>query len=285
MCDVKTRKRYTTEDVLSAYAGHPLSQASILDRLRRNLPANIRPTEFDLAIDPGREITDQNHVGGALSTLQLAALAGVNARHCILDLGCGLGGPARLLALVFRCRVYGIDANRQRVTDAIALTELVDLSASVRFRCTDVATLAPEPKFDIVWVQNAWLHIGEPALLASTAARAVVPRGRLAFEEVFLKRSPRSSQEQSLLGELCEAWRCSLLPLVEWIKAFQSFGFAINASEDANALFLDYFLRTVESDKQSRWPEHELLGHRNALALGKAGVVSYGRVIATMGAG
>jgi SAM-dependent methyltransferase len=200
----------------------------------------------------------------------------------VLDLGCGLGGPARLLALVFRCRVYGIDANCQRITDATALTELVHLSALVQFQCADIQALSPSPEFDIVWAQNAWLHSAQPALLASTAARALIPRGSLAFEEVFLKRMPRDSREQGLLDELSDAWRCSLLPLSEWVNAFKSSGFAIKTTEHADALFFDYFTRSTETEsaRERSWPKHELLGHRNALALGKAGVISYGRVVA-----
>jgi hypothetical protein len=94
-------KRQTVARVLDACIGHPLSRASLLERLRRTLPADVHSTELDMTFDPDGEITDQNHVGRALSTLQLAALATIKSEHRILDLGCGLGGPARLVALVY----------------------------------------------------------------------------------------------------------------------------------------------------------------------------------------
>ena len=255
-------KRQTVDQVLDAYVGHPLSRASIFERLRRTLPANVHPTELDLAIDAEGEITDQNHVGGALSTLQLAALATIKSEHRILDLGCGLGGPARLVALVYGCRVLAIDANPQRIADATSLTELVQLSDYVHYLVDDISSLTFEQRHDIVWVQNTWQHIGRPALLASTAANALVLGGHLAFEEVVLKRIARDSKEQYLLDELCDVWRCSLVPLSEWTIAFQSGGLAIKFVREADALFLDYFVRSTAMGpaKRSDWPKHELIG-------------------------
>lgn len=48
---------------------------------------------------------DQLHVGGKDATLQLAHLAGIEQAMSVLDVGGGLGGPARILASTFKCHV------------------------------------------------------------------------------------------------------------------------------------------------------------------------------------
>jgi cyclopropane fatty-acyl-phospholipid synthase-like methyltransferase len=52
---------------------------------------------------------DQFHTRGILATAELASAAGLDAFTRVLDLGCGIGGPARYLAATFGCKVTGID--------------------------------------------------------------------------------------------------------------------------------------------------------------------------------
>ena len=51
---------------------------------------------------------DQFHGGGKGFTLRLANLAGLKPDMRILDVGGGLGGPARTLALEFGCHVTAV---------------------------------------------------------------------------------------------------------------------------------------------------------------------------------
>src|SRR6202008_4173459 len=52
---------------------------------------------------------DQFHGRGLAATLELARLAQASAADRVLDVGCGIGGPARVLAHRFGARVSGID--------------------------------------------------------------------------------------------------------------------------------------------------------------------------------
>src|ERR1700716_3677446 len=50
---------------------------------------------------------DQFHTRGLAATAELATLAGITADMSVLDVGSGVGGPARFLAATYGCRVAG----------------------------------------------------------------------------------------------------------------------------------------------------------------------------------
>ncbi len=52
---------------------------------------------------------DQFHTRGLAVTAELATLAGITADMSVLDVGSGVGGPARFLAAACGCHVIGVD--------------------------------------------------------------------------------------------------------------------------------------------------------------------------------
>ncbi|HIC68284.1 MAG TPA: hypothetical protein EYO90_01990 [Candidatus Latescibacteria bacterium] len=46
---------------------------------------------------------------------ELAEAVGLRREHRVLDLGCGLGGSARIMAALYECQVHGIDFSDKRV--------------------------------------------------------------------------------------------------------------------------------------------------------------------------
>ncbi|RUY83366.1 class I SAM-dependent methyltransferase, partial [Mesorhizobium sp. M7A.F.Ca.CA.001.12.2.1] len=68
-------------------------------------------------------VLDQFHTRGLAATAELAQLAGIAADMSILDVGSGVGGPARFLAATYGCRVTGVDLSEPFVDAARYLTE------------------------------------------------------------------------------------------------------------------------------------------------------------------
>ena len=66
---------------------------------------------------------DQFHVRGLAATRELAEALGLDVGASVLDLGCGLGGPARFLAATYGCPVTGIDLSQTFIEAARMLTE------------------------------------------------------------------------------------------------------------------------------------------------------------------
>ena len=188
--------------LLEIYANHPLREETILARIVRQRGTLEGITELDLAHDSLTEITDQNHVGGVASVAELALRAGIVPTSRALDIGSGLGGPARCLAHLFGCRVEGVELSPLRCGQARSLTVRVGLDQLVRFTCGDVLSVdLPSAAFDVILGQGAWTHIDDASALFQRAAGALAPGGRVAFEEPCFVRAPRRS-ETSVMEEL-----------------------------------------------------------------------------------
>ena len=65
---------------------------------------------------------DQFHTRGLAATAELGKLVGITADMSVLDVGSGVGGPARFLAATYGCRVTGIDLSEPFVEAARYLT-------------------------------------------------------------------------------------------------------------------------------------------------------------------
>ena len=212
-------------DLDAIYASHPLRAETILARLERTGADLQRVTELQLAVDPETGLTDQNHSGGVQAVLELAVASGVTAASTVVDIGCGLGGSARVLAAELRCRVIGIERDAGRCRDARRLTALVHLDHLVSIRQEDA--LAGDMTLrdvDVLWGQGAWIHFPSPADFLARWIPALGPMGRVAMADACLTRRPASRDEEQEVARLEESWGAHLSTLDEWRCALESHG-------------------------------------------------------------
>ncbi len=76
---------------------------------------------------------DQFHGRGLEATLEIAGLVQAGPTDHILDVGSGIGGPARYFANRFGCRVTGIDLTSEFCDVARHLTRLLGLEDRIAF--------------------------------------------------------------------------------------------------------------------------------------------------------
>ena len=126
---------------------------------------------------------DHFHGGGKTATDRLARLAGIRPGMRVLDVGGGLGGPARTLA-TYGARVTVVDVTESFVRTGAALTARLGLADRVEHRVCDALALdVPAESFDLVWTQNSGMNIPDKERLYLDFARALRPGGVLAIQE------------------------------------------------------------------------------------------------------
>jgi ubiquinone/menaquinone biosynthesis C-methylase UbiE len=128
---------------------------------------------------------DQFHMRGHDATRELARLTGLAQEQRVLDLGCGIGGAARMLAAEFGCRVTGVDLIEAFIEAATELTDKAGLTDRVSFKTGNMLDLPFEAEsFDIAWSQHTLMNIEDKPLLLRQVHRILRPQGRLALYEV-----------------------------------------------------------------------------------------------------
>jgi SAM-dependent methyltransferase len=128
---------------------------------------------------------DQFHVRGLAATKELAAALPLAPGSHVLDVGSGLGGPARFLAAATGCRVTGVDLSAAFVEVATMLAERAGLADRVAYREADALALPfPEASFDHAWTQHVAMNIANRARLYGEIHRVLKPGGRLAIYDV-----------------------------------------------------------------------------------------------------
>ena len=127
---------------------------------------------------------DQFHGGGKPATERLARLAELTSGTRVLDVGGGLGGPARTLAVQFGCLVTVVDLTESYVRAAELLTVQLGLADRVTHQVGNALELPFEAgRFDLVWTQNSGMNIAAKEALYAGFHRVLRPGGRLALQE------------------------------------------------------------------------------------------------------
>ena len=105
---------------------------------------------------------DHYHARGFPATVELADRLTITCDDHILDIGCGLGGPARYFAARFRCKVSGIDITPAFVDAARKLTALVGMVSQVTFEQGDGQRLPYQAgAFDGAYTQHVTMNIAD----------------------------------------------------------------------------------------------------------------------------
>ncbi|MBN3785764.1 class I SAM-dependent methyltransferase [Burkholderia sp. Ac-20353] len=133
---------------------------------------------------------DQFHTRGLAATAELAELAAITADMSVLDVGSGVGGPARFLAATYGCRVTGIDLSEPFVDAARYLTRRTGQSEQVSFHAASALDLPFDgDHFDAVLLQHVAMNIAERARLYREIQRVLKPGGRFATFDVVANGS------------------------------------------------------------------------------------------------
>lgn len=129
---------------------------------------------------------DQFHTGGLLAARQLLATADAKQGWRVLDVGSGLGGPARLLARLAQCHVTGIDITPEFCEAATWLSQLTGLDDATEFRHGDATELPfGDGEFDLALTMQIQMNVADKRRFYAEIFRVLKPRGRFVFQDIL----------------------------------------------------------------------------------------------------
>jgi ubiquinone/menaquinone biosynthesis C-methylase UbiE len=140
---------------------------------------------------------EQVHIGGLVSSQELAESAGIQAGSFGVDLCCCTGAGMRFLVR-FRGveRMVGVDATESMIELGRQRTHREGLTDRITFVHADACvTGLPDGSADFVWGEDAWCYVADKARLIAEAARIVRPGGVIAFTDWLSGPVAMTSQE------------------------------------------------------------------------------------------
>jgi ubiquinone/menaquinone biosynthesis C-methylase UbiE len=204
---------------------------------------------------------DHFHARGFPATLDLADRLPVKPEHHILDIGCGLGGPARYFAKRFRCNVSGIDITPAFVEAAKKLTALVGMQDAVTIQQGDGQHLPyPDNVFDGAYTQHVTMNVADRARFFGEAYRVLKPGAFFALTEHGL--GPTGNPYYPLPWSMDGSGSYLMSPSQTHL-ALERAGFENVLVEDTGQKYLPAYKRTMELAAQGALPQlgiHILLG-------------------------
>lgn len=247
-------------------AGH-YSRGRLLEKLNAALA--------DDGVDPDHPTLealapyDQFHGRGLEATQEIAAMLAVATTDHLLDIGSGIGGPARYMAQRFGCRVTGIDLTAELCEVARHLTRLLALDARVRFDHGDALAMPyPPAAFDGAYSMNVSMNIADKTALYAAAGRVLKPGGWLVLSE--LARGPGAAPDYPTPWAATAASSFLATP-EETRRGLESSGFEIVELRDATEQVKDYGARSRALVARGEKPPHRavqlILGENAAQAM------------------
>jgi len=130
---------------------------------------------------------DEFHVRGATVSKELAESINLQGAT-VLDVGCGLGGPCRMLADEYNCQVTGLDLSNEYIRTAKELSKLVKLDSKTSFIQGDATSLPfDDNTFDVIWTQHVQMNIPNKEKFYSEISRVLKSGGHFLYYEILKK--------------------------------------------------------------------------------------------------
>ena len=129
---------------------------------------------------------DEFHIRGRKATLELAEQMLLSKDTHVLDIGSGLGGPARTLAEEYGCHVTGLDLTQAFCDAAKVMSDWVNLGERVAFQQGDATDLPfAANQFDAAMTIHVAMNIAAKDKVYEQARRVVKPGGIFAVYDVL----------------------------------------------------------------------------------------------------
>ncbi len=192
---------------------------------------------------------DQLHYHGTDAIRAASELLGLGPASRVLDIGAGVGGPARYLAHTTGCHVTALELQPELHAIGEDLTRRCGLAGRVSHVCADALTHPiSDAAFDAVVSWLAVLHIPDRRLLCSRFARALRPGGMCYIEDLCM-RAPFANHDLRDLREV--VFGVTVTSIDEYLEDLRSAGFPNVVATDLTSDWAPY-----AADRLKAWREN-----------------------------
>eukprot|EP01111_Echinosteliopsis_oligospora_P014400 TRINITY_DN5418_c0_g1_i1.p1 TRINITY_DN5418_c0_g1~~TRINITY_DN5418_c0_g1_i1.p1 ORF type:complete len:577 (+),score=123.80 TRINITY_DN5418_c0_g1_i1:80-1810(+) len=159
----------------------------------------------------------QHHYYGTAATDTCASLLQINEKTKVLQIGSGLGGPARYLAAKYGCKVVAVELQHDLHVTAKELTERTGMKDKVDHIVGDILQISDtfeDNSFDVIISWLTILHIPLRKVLFDKCNR-ILKQGGFFCAEDFYEKSTLTKEQRKILEE--DVY-CSFLPTMPRYK-------------------------------------------------------------------
>ena len=230
----------------------------LLEKIGHALQALGRaPDDVDLHV---LGAVDEFHVGGRSATEKIVKKLQASSQHRVLDIGCGLGGPARFISNATGCQVDGVDLTASYIDAGNRLSDWVGMRDTVTLIHGSALELPFDDEiFDAAYMIHVGMNIEDKLTLMKQALRVLKPGGRFVIYDVML---PKPAEVDYPLP-WAEHETSSFLQSPEgYVRTLAEAGFAPSKAEDLTDFAIAFFAQVAAGRSQGPSPLglHLLLG-------------------------
>jgi phosphoethanolamine N-methyltransferase len=191
--------------------------------------------------------------GGEATTRELLGLVALGPGLRVLDVGCGLGGAAFLMAQTFGARVHGIDLSRNMLQIARTRCQEAQLTDAVTFEHADILRYDRPDAYDLAHSRDVFLHIHDKAGLLANIKRCLRPGGQLLFSDYLCRAGAISGAFEAYI----RSRGYDLRSLDQYRLLLEQAGFEVLLALDRTADFIAILERELEQLRASELDAHE----------------------------
>jgi phosphoethanolamine N-methyltransferase len=172
--------------------------------------------------------------GGADSARACIARLALKQGMKVLDVGCGLGGSAFLMARDHGVSVHGIDVSANMLASAQERLQALGLTPQVTLEQVDVLALPPTTRYDVIYSRDVFLHIHDKPRLMAQLRLLLYPGGLLFFTDYGRGEGEPSAEFSAYIAQR----QYDLRTVRDYRALLEQAGFTQVMAEDHTAEFL-----------------------------------------------
>lgn len=193
---------------------------------------------------------DQYHYLGTSAVDEAARALRIGPQSRVLEIGSGIGGPARYLAATTGCTVVAVELQSDLHETAVNLTERCGFDGQVRHVCGDILEMSPPgPAFDAILSFLVFLHIPDRERLFGVCRSQLRENGEMFIEDFVLKKQGTDRHLSDLRNKL----QCPYLPDAATYEAeLKRAGFVIQQFSDMTEPWREFTAKRLHAFRGQR---------------------------------